>query len=153
MNQTYISIGSNLGDPALQVRAAVDGLRSLGEVKAVSSIYLTEPWGENKSQPYFVNAVLSLETALSPMELLRALKAAETVIGRTPSDERWGPRVIDFDILTYGNQTVNEPDLIIPHPHMYERAFVMVPLAEIDHRYLPKLASLSRAELSSVKKL
>ena len=153
MTQTYISIGSNLGDPAAQVRAAVDGLRSLGEVKSVSSIYLTEPWGENKAQPYFANAVVSLETALSPVELLRSLKAAERVIGRKPSAERWGPRLIDFDILTYGDQVVNEPFLIIPHQYMFERAFVLVPLAEIDHRYTKHLAALSSAELRSVKKL
>jgi 2-amino-4-hydroxy-6-hydroxymethyldihydropteridine diphosphokinase len=153
LNQAYIGIGSNLGDPAGQVRAAVDELRGLGEVKAVSSIYLSEPWGTKKEQPHFVNAVASLETILTPMELLLALKSAEEKLGREPGGERWGPRVIDFDILTYGKEHMNEPDLTIPHPHMNERAFVLIPLAEIDLSYAPVRDALPSSERQSVKRL
>lgn len=153
MNHVYISIGSNLGNPTYQVRRAVDALRGVGQVTAVSSIYETEPWGTEKDQPHFVNAVAALETILEPMDLLLALKAAEEQIGREPSERRWGPRVIDFDILVFGDRAVNTPQLTIPHAHMKERAFVLVPLAEIDHTFEPLRDALPASELASVRKL
>ncbi len=152
MITAYIGIGSNLDDPASYVRAAIEALRGLGEVRAVSSLYLTEPWGV-EDQPKFVNAVAALETILSPMELLLALKAAEAELGREPDGERWGPRVIDFDILTYGSETVDEPGLTIPHPRMKERAFVLVPLAEIDSRFAALRDALPPAQLETVQKM
>jgi 2-amino-4-hydroxy-6-hydroxymethyldihydropteridine diphosphokinase len=148
----YIGIGSNLNDPAAQVRAAIDALRGLGDVRAVSSLYLTEPWGVT-DQPKFVNAVAALHTALLPVDLLFALKTAEEQLGREFTGVRWGPRAIDFDILTYGNEAVREPDLIIPHPHMNERAFVLVPLAEIDDNFAAMRDALPPKELKSVRKL
>ena len=152
MNTAYISIGSNLDDPAGQVRRAVDALRNLGNVLAVSSLYLTKPWGD-PNQPMFINAVDALETTYRPIELLLALKSAESTLGRDPEGRRWGPRIIDFDILTYGDQTINEPDLKIPHPHMKERAFVLVPLAELDEKFAPLRDALPPEELQSVSKL
>jgi 2-amino-4-hydroxy-6-hydroxymethyldihydropteridine diphosphokinase len=149
---TYIGIGSNLNDPAAQVRAALDTLRGLGEVRAVSSLYLTEPWGV-EDQPKFVNAVAALQTILRPTDLLLALKSAEAQLGRDLGGTRWGPRVIDFDILTYGNETVNDPDLVIPHPHMKERAFVLVPLAEIDEHFASMRDALSPEQLASIERL
>lgn len=152
MITAYIGIGSNLNDPAAQVRAAVDALRGLGEVRAVSSLYLTEPWGV-ADQPKFVNAVAALQTILRPMELLLALKSAEAQLGRDFEGARWGPRVIDFDILTYGDEVVDEPALTIPHPHMKDRAFVLVPLAEIDERYAALRDALDPGALASVQRL
>lgn len=149
MARSYISIGSNLNDPIRQVRSAIDALRTFGEVVAVSSIYVTEPWGV-KDQPEFVNAVALLETLRSPHELLMAVKKAEREFGRGHS-ERWGPRTIDFDILTFDNVAIDEPDLKIPHPYMFERAFVLVPLAEIEPAYIPARDALGAEQLATVR--
>ncbi len=130
---TYLGLGSNVGDrlaaltEALALLDATSGLRLL----ACSSVYETEPWGVT-DQPAFLNLVAGFETTLSPTDLLAAGKAVESLVGRTET-YRWGPRVIDVDILLYGDQVVNsaEPDLQIPHAHLRERAFALVPLAEI----------------------
>lgn len=151
MARVYISIGSNLDDPVAQVRGAIDVLRSFGEVLAVSSIYRTTPWGV-PDQPEFVNAVALLETLRMPDELLMALKKAERELGRGHS-ERWGPRSIDFDILTYDDLTVDEPDLKIPHPYMMGRAFVLVPLAEIEPTYAQARDALGEEALATVRLL
>jgi len=151
MSRTYISIGSNLNDPVAQVRSAIDTLRAFGEVIAVSSIYRTAPWGV-LDQPEFVNAVALLETLRTPDELLMAFKKAEREFGRGHS-EHWGPRAIDFDILTYDDETIDEPDLKIPHPHMLERAFVLVPLAEIEPRYAAARDALGAEALATVRPL
>ncbi len=151
MPRTYVGIGSNLEDPVNQVRSAIEILRSFGEVVAVSSLYRTAPWGK-KDQPEFVNAVVLLETLRSPHELLMALKKAESELGRRGS-ERWGPRTIDFDILTYADVTIDEPDLKIPHPFLLERAFVLVPLAEIEPSYADARDALGPEQLATVKVL
>jgi len=148
----YVGIGSNLEDPVLQVRGAIDRLRSFGEVIAVSSIYRTAPWGE-QDQPEFANAVVLLETLMVPHELLMAFKKAERELGRGGSSARWGPRVIDFDILTYDDEKIDTPELVVPHPHMLERAFVLVPLAEIDPLYQEARDALGADALSSVRLL
>ncbi|MCC6502162.1 MAG: 2-amino-4-hydroxy-6-hydroxymethyldihydropteridine diphosphokinase [Deltaproteobacteria bacterium] len=127
----YIAIGSNLGDRIANVKKAV--LRAADEVKAtlvlLSSFYETEPWGM-KEQGAFVNAVMGVETELTPAALLAHLKSVEAGMGRQET-ERWGPRTIDLDIIFYGDLVVGEDGLTIPHPSAHERAFVMVPLAEI----------------------
>lgn len=127
----YIAIGSNLGDRIANVKKAV--LRAADEVKAtlvlLSSFYETEPWGM-KEQGAFVNAVMGVETELAPAALLAHLKSVEAGMGRQET-ERWGPRTIDLDIIFYGDLVVGEDGLTIPHPSAHERAFVMVPLAEI----------------------
>jgi 2-amino-4-hydroxy-6-hydroxymethyldihydropteridine diphosphokinase len=151
MARAYVGIGSNLEDPVSQVRSAIEILRSFGEVAAVSSIYRTAPWGK-KDQPEFVNAVVLLVTLRSPHELLMGLKKAESELGRRGS-ERWGPRTIDFDILTYDDETIDEPDLKIPHPQMSERAFVLVPLAEIDSAYAAARDALPASERDGVRLL
>jgi 2-amino-4-hydroxy-6-hydroxymethyldihydropteridine diphosphokinase len=151
MPRVYVSIGSNLEDPMLQVRRAVDRLRAFGEVVAVSSIYRTAPWGK-PDQPDFVNAVVLLETLMLPHELLMAFKKAERELGRGAS-ERWGPRIIDFDILTYDDEKIEAADLVIPHPHMLERAFVLVPLAEIDPSYAAARDALGTEALEEVRLL
>jgi 2-amino-4-hydroxy-6-hydroxymethyldihydropteridine diphosphokinase len=130
-----IALGSNLesqfGDREANLWEAVERLRELGEVKAVSSVYDTEPVGY-LDQPRFLNAAVLLETALEPVELMRALLEVEQAMGR----ERVGavikgPRVIDLDLLLYGQVVMNTTELTLPHPEMMERRFVLEPLAEI----------------------
>lgn len=150
-HSAYIGIGSNLGDPTAQVRRAIEGLASLGTVSRRSSLYKTQPWG-NANQPHFINAVVLLETELSPRRLLNALKAIESKLGRTPTS-RWGPRLIDLDILTYDNESIEEEGLIIPHEHLQERAFVLVPLAEIEAAYTALRERLAPSERSTVERL
>jgi 2-amino-4-hydroxy-6-hydroxymethyldihydropteridine diphosphokinase len=128
--QAFIGLGSNLGDRHSNLRAAVDALRETGGVSviATSSIYETDPVGP--PQPDFLNAVVEISTTLAPRELLGVLKDVEARIGRVPT-ERWGPREIDLDLLLYGEEALEEPGLVVPHPEMYARAFVLVPLTEL----------------------
>ncbi len=144
MHRAAIGLGSNLGNPAANVRRAVAALSTVGTVSSVSRLYVSKPWGKG-DQPDFCNAVALVDTDLRPGELLAALKSLERTLGRT-AGERWGPRVIDLDILTYGDLAVNEPDLRIPHPHLHERAFALVPLAELDPRFAPAVAALPPGE-------
>jgi len=129
----YIGIGSNLDDPERQVRAAIDALMRLPRTTfgRASRLYRTAPWGRT-DQPAFVNAAAALSTELPPRELLDALLAIERKHGRQRAGERWGPRVIDLDILVYGDARIDEPGLHVPHPHIGERAFVLLPLADLD---------------------
>ena len=143
-----IGLGSNLGSPAANVRAALRELRTLGRVTRESHLYRTQPWGI-EDQPAFCNAAALLETKLEPLELLAALKRIETALGRVPS-ARWGPRAIDLDILFYDELTLDHADLQIPHPRLKERAFALVPLAEVDPRYAGALAGLGPAERETV---
>jgi 2-amino-4-hydroxy-6-hydroxymethyldihydropteridine diphosphokinase len=127
----YIALGSNLGDPAAQIRRAMQALAAMPETRLVrqSSLYRNPPAGY-LDQPEFVNAVARIETRLAPRDLLEQLLAIERAHGRA-RDFPNGPRTLDLDILLYGERTVREPGLTIPHPRMLERAFVLVPLAEI----------------------
>ena len=127
----YLSLGSNLGNREETLREAVRRLAAADGVKmlAVSSLYETEPWGK-KDQPSFLKIAVSLQTTLSPEELLALTQAVETELGRV-RHERWGPRTIDVDILHVEGVERNSPTLTLPHPYMTERAFVLVPLAEI----------------------
>jgi 2-amino-4-hydroxy-6-hydroxymethyldihydropteridine diphosphokinase len=132
-NQAWIGLGSNLADPAAQVAAAFAALDRLpgSTVRARSRLYRCAAWGV-RDQPDFVNAVAQIETTLSPRALLDALLEIERAFGRDRSRaERWGPRVLDLDLLLYAAQRIDEPGLRVPHPHLHERAFVLVPLAEI----------------------
>lgn len=129
----YIGIGSNLDDPETQVRAALDALKRLprSTFRGASRLYRSAPWG-NTDQPAFVNAAAAIATHLPARELLDALLAIERAQGRVRDGERWGPRVIDLDILVYGGARIDEPGLRVPHPHLAERAFVLLPLADLD---------------------
>lgn len=138
-----VGIGSNVGDSAAHVRAAFVRLAELGTVTARSSLYRTKAWGVT-DQPDFWNAAALLETALGPYDLLQALKALERDLGRVTTF-RWGPRVIDLDILAYDNVVIAEPDLIIPHPRLRERAFALAPLAEIDAGFIADYEALDPA--------
>jgi 2-amino-4-hydroxy-6-hydroxymethyldihydropteridine diphosphokinase len=147
--RAYIGIGSNLDEPERQVRKAIEALRALGDVAAVSSLYRTAPWGKT-DQPDFVNAVVALDTKLEPRPLLHGLKWLERDLGRVEGGEHWGPRRIDFDILLYGDQEVHDNDLIVPHPRLRERAFALVPLVELAPEYAVLLEALSEEERAGV---
>lgn len=129
----YIGIGSNLDDPEHQVQSAIEELARLPEsrVTRASGLYRTPPWGMTE-QPPFVNAAVSLRTRLSPRALLDGLLAIERSRGRVRDGTRWGPRVLDLDILLYGGRSLHEDGLHIPHPRIAERAFVLMPLADLD---------------------
>lgn len=125
----YIALGSNLGDRAQNIHKAIDALRKIGNVRLVSFLYET-PAAYVIDQPAFLNCALSLDTSLEPRALLSELKRIEVEVGRTPSI-RYGPRLIDLDIVFNGTLITREPDLHIPHALMHERAFVVVPLLDI----------------------
>ena len=125
----FLSLGTNLGDRPANLRQAVDLLAQTVQVKTISSIYETDPWGYT-DQPAFLNQVLMGETLLSPMDVLSHLKQMEIRLGRTPTF-RYGPRLIDLDILFYEDLMLELPGLTLPHPQLHKRAFVLVPLVEI----------------------
>ena len=130
MPEAYIGVGSNIGDSQRNCKDAISLLTEFGiKIIKASSFYKTRPW-RVADQPDFTNCAVSVETDLDPHELLRALKSIEQTIGRTETF-RWGPRVIDLDILIYNYLILDDPDLVIPHRHMHERGFVLMPLAEI----------------------
>lgn len=130
-NTAYLSLGANLGDKAANMRQAVRLIAANESctVVAASSLYVTSPVGV-EDQPDFLNAVVAVSTTLTPSELLDLCREIEKKIGRKRTI-RWGPRVIDIDILLYEGVDIAENDLTVPHPHMMERAFVLAPLAEI----------------------
>ncbi len=127
----YLGLGANLGDRAGSIHRATEELDALPglEVSHVSSLYETAPVGV-VNQPEFLNAVIEVQTSLGPEDLLAVILHLEKKMGRT-RNERWGPRVIDIDVLLYGNQKIDVPGLTVPHPRLRERAFALVPLAEI----------------------
>jgi 2-amino-4-hydroxy-6-hydroxymethyldihydropteridine diphosphokinase len=139
----YLGLGGNLGDPAKSMGAALRMLDAdpLSRVVAVSSLYRTPPWGKT-DQPDFLNATAEVLTSHSPRELLDRCLEAEQRLKRV-RQERWGPRLIDIDILIFGDETVHEDGLEIPHPRMLERAFVLAPLAEIAPDFMVEGQTLS----------
>ncbi|MCX6038031.1 MAG: 2-amino-4-hydroxy-6-hydroxymethyldihydropteridine diphosphokinase, partial [Chloroflexi bacterium] len=126
----YLALGTNLGDRFANLQAAITALPPAVRVLAQSPVYETPPWGLT-DQPAFLNMVLKSQTALAPVELLKHLKLLETELGRLPT-VRWGPRRIDMDILFYDKLILDTPELTIPHPRLHERAFVLVPLADLE---------------------
>lgn len=128
----YVAIGSNLANPAQQVASAFDRMSSIREtlVLARSRLYRTAPLGP-QDQPEFVNACAGLLTQLAAEALLAALRDIERAMGKVPPPVRWGPRVIDLDLLMLGAEQYEGPELTLPHPRMHERNFVLYPLADI----------------------
>ncbi len=143
----YIGLGANLGDPAGQLRQALAGLAGLEEVEVVrvSTFYLNPPLGP-PDQPWYVNAVAQVKTRLTPEELLRNLNRLEAALGRVRG-EPWGPRVIDLDLLLDDGEVCRTPDLVLPHPEMHRRAFVLAPLVEIAPEAWHPVLQKSAAEL------
>lgn len=141
----YLALGTNLGNRVRNLAEARDRLRDLVAISRVSHIYETPPWGVI-NQPAFLNQVIEAQTDIEPEELLKSVKLVENVMGRVPS-VRFGPRLIDIDILLYGCLEFNSSDLILPHPRMLERAFVLVPLAELAPDLTLPNGSLSIREL------
>jgi len=131
--RAYVGIGGNVGEVETTLAEAMWALDSLPQtsMRAQSRLYRTPPWG-NTEQPPFLNAVVELQTRLAPRVLLDLLLEIETRFGRDRSEgEKWGPRELDLDLLVYGEEEHDEPGMHLPHPHLHERAFVLVPLAEI----------------------
>lgn len=128
----YLGLGANLGDPAATLAAARDELARLpgSRLLARSSLYRTQPVGGPPGQPDYLNAVVALATSLSAQELLAAGQAVEEQFGRRRR-ERWGPRTLDIDLLLYGGQVFAEPQLVVPHPRLHRRRFVLAPLCEL----------------------
>lgn len=147
MARAYLSIGSNLGGRLENCLIAVAKLAHAGEVEvsSVSAAYETEPQGKT-DQPDFVNVAVEVETQLSPHALLDVCKQIEDRMGRSPG-ERWGPRVIDLDVLLYEDRVVEDDDLVLPHPRMHERRFVLQPLVEIAAMVRHPLLEKTSAEL------
>jgi len=129
---SYVGLGSNLADPRRQVEVAIAGLADLAQVRllACSWLYATAPVGP-QAQPDYVNAVVALRTCRAPRDLLAALQGIEGRHGRVREGQRWGPRTLDLDLLLYGDRTIAGPTLTVPHPEIHQRAFVLVPLADI----------------------
>ena len=141
MTIAYVGLGSNLGDRDRLIRQAAE---LIGAVR-LSTVIETEPWGY-ADQPLFLNAVAELETPLSARQLLDHLLDVERRLGRERIGAQWGPRVIDLDLLLYGDETIDEPGLVVPHPHLGEREFVLRPLAElVPTRKIPGLGTVRDA--------
>jgi 2-amino-4-hydroxy-6-hydroxymethyldihydropteridine diphosphokinase len=127
-----VGLGGNTGDPVATVRAAFAALGGLPETQLLkqSSLYRTPAWGP-VAQPDFINAVALLDTRMDAAALLSALLDVERAFGRQRG-ERWGPRTLDLDLLLYGDWRIDKPGLRVPHPHLHERAFMLVPLLDVD---------------------
>ncbi len=148
MATAYLGLGSNLGDRQAHLRAALEALGGLDgtRVTDTSGLYCSKPWGK-LDQPDFTNMVASIETSLEPEDLLRECKRIERIVGRT-AGERWGPRVLDIDILLYDDLTLDSPTLTIPHPRIWQRRFVLTPLADL----LPQLRDTAGRSIAQVLK-
>lgn len=127
----YLSLGANLGDRLASLQQALDLLASSDEIQlvSISSMYETPPWG-NVNQPAFINCTAAVKTKLEPVELLHICQGIEKALGRV-RHEHWGARTIDIDLLFIEGVRINEAELVLPHPYMLERSFVLVPLAEL----------------------
>ena len=144
---SFVGIGSNLGDPVGNCLRAVELISSLNEVNVLqkSSLYRTEPVGFSE-QDWFVNCVVEIRTELSPHFLLKALQQIESGKGRT-RETKWGPRTIDLDILFFGRDVMEDDKLVIPHPELYKRRFVLVPLCEIAPYFIHPVFGISVKEI------
>ena len=145
-SRVFIGVGSNLGNRRGYYQKALDLMANLPQTAIVrcSSLYETEPIGEAKN--WYINGVVELETALSPQHLLSRLQKIESALGRTRA-KKWASRTIDLDILLFDKQVVNEERLKIPHPEMYRRRFVLLPLSELAPRFVHPLLGSTVAEL------
>jgi 2-amino-4-hydroxy-6-hydroxymethyldihydropteridine diphosphokinase len=144
--RAYVGLGANLGPKEVTILRAVDLLGATDgiAVLGLSRLRETDPVGVT-DQPMFLNGAVALETVLSPWELLDVLLRIEQELGRVRDDERWGPRTIDLDLLVYGDETLDEPGLRVPHPRLHERRFALEPLADLDPELeIPGLGKVSQ---------
>ncbi len=149
MAMVYLGLGSNVGDRRQNLKQALELISERSDVMMLSSIYETEPVGF-ADQPLFLNAVCCISTGMNPRELLTTIKAIEAKLGRRVSFPN-APRPIDIDILFYDDEIVNNPDLIIPHPRLSQRAFVLIPLVEISPDFIhPRTHTTIKEMLSSI---
>jgi 2-amino-4-hydroxy-6-hydroxymethyldihydropteridine diphosphokinase len=159
MAEALLALGGNLGDVRATLTRAIAMLCERSDIRllARSSDYLTPPWGV-EDQPQFVNLCIAVDTTLTPHALLARAQAVERAFGRDRAHEqRWGPRTLDIDILAYDDLVLSDPDLTLPHPHLHERAFVLMPLAEIvPTRIIAGVRvndALARVDNTGIKKL
>jgi len=142
----FLLLGSNSGDRSDQLKMAIDLIENeIGKIIIKSKIYETIPWGK-VDQPLFLNQALKIESPLSPNELLINAQSIEQKLGRTRL-EKWGERLIDIDIIYYRDKIIDSSNLVIPHPHLTERKFVLVPLTEISPEFAHPILQKSNAEL------
>jgi 2-amino-4-hydroxy-6-hydroxymethyldihydropteridine diphosphokinase len=141
----YIALGSNLGDRQANLNATIDNFSPQMKVLKKSNVYETPPWGFT-DQPAFLNQVVKAETYLQPVPLLHHLKRLETALGRVPSFQN-GPRLIDLDILFFDDLVLDSPALKLPHPRLHERAFVLVPLADLEPALVHPVLNRSVSDL------
>lgn len=150
MNDVFLLLGSNLGNRHLFLQQADEAIgRQVGNIVKRSSVYQTQSWGKT-DEPDYLNQVLLVQTALPPRDVLQRILAIELTMGRRRA-EKWGSRTIDIDILFYGDNVVNEADLVIPHPHLHQRKFVLEPLAEIAPAYIHPVLNQSISQLNNFK--
>lgn len=146
MPKVYLLTGSNQGPGIEMLNLAAQHVQvNIGPILKRSSLYKTAPWG-NTNQQDFLNQVLVVETALTPLEVLKQVLFIETGMGRV-RQFKWAPRTIDIDVLFYDNRVVNEVDLQVPHPLLHQRRFTLIPLVEIDPHFMHPTLQLSMAEL------
>jgi len=157
--RAFIGLGSNVGDGRTQLVAALEQVGCLPETEVLrcSSLYRTAAWGI-ENQPDFTNAVAELETSLVPRDLLAALLAVEKQLGRQRSNRQWGERTIDLDLLCYEQVVMKDADLQLPHPRMHSRAFVLIPLTELEPDFVipgmgPAVRCLDNLEFQRVERL
>jgi 2-amino-4-hydroxy-6-hydroxymethyldihydropteridine diphosphokinase len=142
----YLSLGSNLGDRQKHLREAISHLQELGVVRQVSAFYETQPVEVDREQPWFLNCAVALDTELTPLEFLHRMLGVEQSMGRIRTEPK-GPRTIDIDILLFGNDVLDTPELTVPHPAMHQRRFVLEPLAEIAPTVVHPLVKRTAREL------
>lgn len=150
MVKVYLSLGSNIGDKSKNLNKAISLIKTHPDIKniRVSSFYKTAPQGYVQ-QDIFINCVVGFYTKLSGKDLLELCQNVEKKLKRVRLF-RWGPRIIDVDILLYGDEIINTPELTVPHPRMYERAFVLVPLSELEPEYKKYLEKLEDQDVSKL---
>lgn len=147
MNDIFLGLGTNLGERDENLQRAVDGLAAEMAVTAVSPVYETPPWGIT-DQPDFFNICVAGQTTQPPHDLLAFIKQLEQELGREPT-YRWGPRLIDIDLLFYDDKTIDDGPLTVPHPRLHERAFVLAPLADIAPDFVHPVRHQTVAEMLS----
>jgi len=145
MSDVLLSLGSNLAKKRLNLQRAVNGLATVMTISSISPVYETEPWGVT-DQPSFLNICLAGYSDETPLSLLKFIKKLEREIGRQET-RHWGPRLIDIDILFWGDKTIETKELTIPHPQISERSFVLAPLADIMPEFVHPLSGLTVAEM------